>query len=279
TNDRGSIRMDGGGGSAPIKIRSVDGLGYVTQNTATAVYPFIGGQKTISRTPGARLITVSADAEEGGKSFEGKLSSIAHDSGVLYITDGERKVYAESYVSNLSTTRAYGKDYERYIFQFTCDYPYFRDSVPTLSSLFERRRLLENTFTLPTVFSERVTDRVIMVSGDKEVYPKITVGGISLETESPLVIVNETTGAELNMLLPAGDYGLIVFDLWEGKITADGEDITRYLDDESYMSDFCLARGENKLKITAMDAALNTSSAVYFENEYFSALEIEDEII
>lgn len=279
TNDRGSIRMDGGGGSAPFKIRSVEGLGYISQNALTAVYPFLGGQKTLSRSPSARLITVAADGSRGGETREAAIAAIAHDSGVLYVSDGEKRVYAECYISNLSVTRAVGKNYEKYVFQFTCDYPYFRSAEPTLGRLFERTRLLEGSFTLPMIFSERITKGTLNVSGDKAVYPKITVGGISLDEEFPLEIVNETTGSKLSMTLPAGDYSIIEFDLWEGKITADGEDIICYLDSDSYMSDFYLAKGENTVKISAMDTSAETTTALYFENEYISAWESGDEAL
>ena len=276
TSARGTMKMDGGGGNSPFKILSAEGLGYMAQNASTVSYPFSGGQKTLSRSPGARLITISAEAAEGGANYEGTLAAIAHDSGRLEIIHGEKRVYAQCYISNLNVTRAKGSEYERYVLQFTCDYPYFRESVPDRVSLFERKKLLTGKFTLPMVFSERITEGRLTVRGDRDVYPHISVRGLSYDEEFPLEIVSETTGAVLRLVLPAGKYELITFDLWNGRIYCGQNDLTKYLDDESFMSDFYLVRGENHIEIRAMDVSVNTSASVSFENEYFSAWEDRD---
>lgn len=276
SNARGSIKMDGGGGSAPFKILAAEGLGYLTQNSSAASYPFTGGQKTLSRSPGARLITLSVEAAEGGANYEGTLAAIAHDGGRLEISHGEKRVYADCYVSNMNVTRAKGREYERYVLQFTCDYPYFRDSVPDSVSLFERKKLINGQFTLPMVFSERITEGTLTVRGDREVFPIISVRGLSYGEEFPLEIVSETTGAALKLLLPAGEYELITFDLWNGRIYCGQNDLTKYLDEESFMSEFYLVRGKNHIEIRAMDVSVNTAASVSFENEYFSAWEDRD---
>lgn len=273
TGAAGTVRMDGGGGNAPIKILNAEGLGFLTQRAVTAACPFIGGQRTLSRLPGARLITVSAEAAESGVNYEGALAAIVYESGRLEIAHGGRRVYAECYVSDLKVTRARGGDFERYVFQFTCDYPYFRDCVPSGTGLFQRTKLIKNSFTLPTVFSKRVTGGELNVSGDRDVLPKITVSGLDNEEEFPLEIVNETTGASLKLNLPAGEYGLIVFDLHNGRIYCGQQELTGYLDENSFMSDFYLIRGNNRLNVKAMDVSVNTSASVTFENEYFSAWE------
>ena len=266
-NALGAIEMDGGTGSAAFKILSVEGI---TQNAASIAYPFTAGQKTLSRSAGARLITLTAEAAAGGVNYEGTVAAIAHDSGRLEIFHGNKSVYAQCYVSGLSVTRAKGGEYERYVFHFTCDYPYFRDMQMGTAALFQRKKLLKGSFTLPKVFSERTTGGTVNVSGDRNVYPTIYVRGLSYEDEFPLALHNETTGAELKLLLPAGEYELIIFDLREGKISCGG-DLTKYLDDGSFMSDFYLAKGLNRIDIKAMDVSVNTSASVSFENEYYSA--------
>lgn len=273
TTAGGSFKMDGGGGDGPLKILSAEGLGFVAQRARTATSPFAPGQKTLSRTPGARLITVSAEAAEGGVSHEGSLAAAVHEAGRLEIAHGGRRVYADCYVSDLSVTRAKGGEFERYVFQFTCDYPYFRDSAPTLVSLFERKRLLKGKFTLPMVFSKRAVGGRPVVTGDRAVLPKITVGGLRGEGEIPLEIVNETTGATLRLVLPAGDYEPVIFDLREGRIYSGGQELTKYLDEDSFMSDFYLVLGENRLNIRALDLSVNTAALVSFENEYLSPWE------
>ncbi len=272
-NGFGSIKMNGGGGSAPFRLRAVEGLGYMAQ-TATAVnYPFRSGQRTISRTPAARIITVSFDAAESGRRYDDMLGKIGHDSGRLYVTDGAKSVYAECYVSNLSAAQIYGSDYGRYTAQFTCDYPYFRDSEPTLRTLFERTALISGKLELPSVFSTRTAGSKVNVTGDKAVYPTVTVGNVSGEENFELVILNETSGNELKLNLPAGKYSLIEFDLFNGSISCGGRDFTVYLDDDCYMSDFLLREGENSLKITAAGLEAGTAASVCFENEYITARE------
>lgn len=272
-NTEGSIRMDGGNGAAPFKISAAEGLGFINQSASTAEYPFRGGQKTLQRSPSARLITVSLDTAETGRRYDDMLGRIAHDCGRLYVIDGEKSVYADCYISSLSATQVYGRNYGRYVVQFTCDYPYFRDTSPTLCALFERTKLIKDRFSLPSFFSKRLAGSNIFVSGDKEVYPTVTVGSISGDEDFTLEILNETTGKELKMNLPAGEYGLIVFDLFNENISCGGEDFTKYLDDNSYMSDFYLKRGENSVKITAAGIEAGTAASVLFENEYITARE------
>ncbi len=271
-----AVRMDGGGGGAPLKILKTEGLGFLPQNAVTASYPFLSGQRTLSRSPGARLITVSAEAARGGVSHEGAIAAAVHYPGRLEIVHGGRRVYAECYVSGMDVTRAVGGQFERYVFQFTCDYPYFRDSVPSGTSLFRRENYIKGRFTLPKVFSGRVTGGLVRVTGDREVLPRITVNGLDGGDGLPLEIVNATTGAALRLDLPAGEYGPVVFDLWNGRIYSGQTDLTKYLDEDSFMSDFYLVRGDNRLEIKAMDVSVNTSASVTFENEYYSAWEDSD---
>lgn len=266
--------MDGGGGDAPYKIKSAEGLGFMNQAAETAEYPFICGQKTLSRTPSPRLITVSFDSAGAGENSQEALAAAAHDEGRLYISSGGKDIYADCYVSALSKTAVYGKNYERYVIQFTCDYPYFKGKEAKTAALFERTRLLKGSFTLPKLFSKRTVGSYVQVVGDKEVYPVITVGGISREEGFDLVFTNETTGAVLKAALPGGEYRSIVFDLANGTVTCGGEDFTVYLDDESFMSDFYLQRGENRISVTAGGIDVNTSAAVSYEEEYISAAEV-----
>lgn len=271
TNSAGSIRMDGGRGGAPYRIRAAEGLGYINRVAVTAQYPLRAGQKTLSRTAAARVITVSFDESEAGRRSEGFLAAVAHDAGRLTINAGGRSVYADCYISAFSSAAVYGGDYGRYTAQFTCDYPYFRDAAPTLRPLFERRELLGRNFVLPTVFSERTVGSDIKVSGDLDVYPSITLGGIAYGEDFVLSLANISTGAELKLKLPAGEYPPIRLDLRTGTVSCGGEDFTKYLDDDSYMSDFYLRRGENSVKITAAGLEAGASASVSFENEYISA--------
>lgn len=273
TGPGGSFKMDGGGGDAPLKILSAEGLGFLAQKAVTAANPFAGGQLTLSRSPVARLITVAAEAAESGVNYEGTVAALVHGAGRLETVHGNRRVYADCYVSDMSVTRAKGGEFERYVFQFTCDYPYFRDSVPVSAALFKRKKLIKNSFTLPAVFSERTTGGELNVTGDRAVLPRIYVGGLSGGEEIPLEIVNETTGAVLRMTLPPGNYGPVILDLWKGRIYSDGRELTKYLDEESFMSDFYLTPGKNRLNIRAMDVSVNTEASVSFENEYLSAWE------
>ena len=275
-NALGAIEMDGGSGTAPFKILGAEGLGYLTQSVKTTAYPFMAGQRTLSRSPGARLVTLSAEAAEGGANYEGTVAAIAHESGRLEIIHGEKRVYADCYVSALNVTRAKGGEYERYVFQFTCDYPYFRDMNAGAVSLFRRNKLVKGSFVLPKVFSERVTGGTVTVKGDREVYPTVCVRGLSYETEFPLELENTATGARLKLTLPAGEYELITFDLRNGRISCGEKDLSKYLDENSFMSDFYLLKGENRIEVRAMDLSVNTSASVSCESEYYSAWEDRD---
>lgn len=272
-NSRGKIWLDGGSGHAPFKIRAAEGMGYVNQSAATAEYPFRGGQKTLNRRPAARIITVSFDSRGFGSRRDDELGRIAHDSGRLYINDGAKSVYADCYISALSAAQVYGGESGQYVAQFTCDYPYFKEQAAAVQPLFGRTKLIKKSLRLPAVFSGRIAGSDVYVGGDKEVYPVISVGEIGGDEDFELTVINESTGSELKLRLPAGKYGLITFDLFGGSISCDGGDFTKYLDENSYMSDFYLRRGENRIRITAAGVEAGTAASVSFENEYITAAE------
>lgn len=272
-NEKGRIEMDGGKGNFPYKIKSIEGLGFINQSASVQEFPFLYGQKTVCRSPMARLITVSFDCGEAGKACEGELSKISHDEGKLYIKCNEKSVYADCYVSSLGKSTTYKNGYEGYVIQFTCDYPYFFSEETKVYNLFARKELIKNSFVLPMIFSERTVGQNIFLEGDKEVYPTISVGKVGNESDFAIVLKNESTGAVLSLTMPAKEYELIKFDLREGKVSSCKEDLTSCLDDESYMSEFFLRPGENKICITAGGIDVNSSAIISFEEEYISALE------
>ncbi len=271
-NAAGSVRLDGGRGGAPFRIRAAEGLGFMSMTANAAEYPHRPGQRTLSRTANARVITVSFDDAEAGAASEGRLARIFHGDGRLTVVCGSKRVHADCYVSAMTAQQRYGADFGRYAAQFTCDYPYFKGET-RLEPLFGREELIRPQFSLPTVLSRRTVGASIAVGGDGDVYPRLILGNLSSAEDFTLAVVNETTGAALRLKLPAGTYSSVEADLGEGSISCEGEDLTRCLDGDSYMSDFLLRRGTNELTISADGINAATSATVEFEEEYVSALE------
>ncbi len=271
-NAAGSVRLDGGRGGAPFRIRAAEGLGYMSMTAATAEYPRRAGQKTITRTAGARIITLSFDDAAAGANTEGVLARIFHGEGRLTVVSGAKRVHADCYASAMSAQQRFGTDFGRYTVQLTCDYPYFKGET-RLAPLFGREKLIKAGFSLPSILSRRTEGNKVSVGGDADIYPRLLLGNLSSAEEFTLEALNETTGAALRLNLPAGSYPSIEADLAEGSISCGGKDLTRYLDEDIYMSDFLLSRGENSLKIKAEGLTGEAWATVEFEEEYVSALE------
>lgn len=263
-NELGVIRFLGSG-RGEWRLIDVSGLGLAPRSFETVTYAGEAGQATLSITPGARAVTISA--EVNAKSRNDRALAVSRAMKILS-KPGEltvrtfRERSARCYLSDMQEGERHGS-FRTYAIQFTCDSPYFTDSKDTVTALYRRKDLLCDNFVIGegTVLTERISGGKIINNGDEicEGVMKLAAGG---EGEADVILANVSTGAEIKLHVYAGNTYLI--DLEERTITDEnGKDCLEILSDESYLSDCYMEIGENELIFTHNGNAGFTLTAEY----------------
>ena len=303
-NENGRLDFNGGSGSRPWRILEADGLGLAGKSFNTASYPSGVGQKTLSETVGARSITIQCDVSSIS-GYDGvtrnnrweisKALKILNLPGKLLIRDGQRTRKIDARCTEAVQGTRHG-GYTVFAMQFVCDYPYFEDRETKTIPIFKIENLIgvgmrwyldgdgilrkvpiaEGTFTLPCIFSCRTSEASILNIGDVDAEPiiRITVQGeVKTGDEAGVLIIkNETTEQQLELLCDAKDGDVITINIPERKIYRQKtENLISYLSPSSFLSDFWLAKGENRISVIN-NVSMSCIVECEFSNKYLEAV-------
>lgn len=252
-NDSGTVRFLGYG-RGDWRLIDVTGLGIAPRSFETVSYSNEAGQKTLSITPGARTITVSAEVNAGSRNARAAAISramkILSKPGELTVRTFRERC-AKCYLGDMQEGERSG-NFRRYALQFICDSPYFTDVYDTVVPMYERTDLLCDNFVIGSgsgrVLTKRISGGRIINDGDEicEGVLTLAAGGAG---EADAVIANSAAGGAIRLRVGAGHTYKI--DLEERTITdEEGRSALDILSDESYLSDFYIAVGENEVKFT-----------------------------
>ncbi len=286
-NENGKLDFRGGNGQNSWRILEIDGLGIAPKSFNTAQYPATIGQRTLSESIDARTITIQCDANSI-KSHYGNTPSnrweiskalkILNEPGTLLISDGTRVRKISARCVEAVQGERYG-GYSVFAIQFVCDYPYFEDKETTKVPLFQVEHLLKSTFTLPCMFTRRITKASVVNIGDVDTEPIIKIrlnGGTYNGTAGnpgTLVIRNETTKQEIELnLQDAENTTEVTIDIPNRKIySQDNKNLIHHLAPTSFLSDFWLQKGQN---LIGVDNYISESCVVEceFSNKYVEAV-------
>lgn len=310
-NEIGRLDFSGGSGKGAWRILEIDGLGLAEKSYQTVTYPGGAGQRTVSETAGARVITIQCDVNcihgtyksTAGNAFEAsKALKILNEPGALFIGNGGRNRKIEARCTQAAQGQRYG-GYLVFAMQFICDYPYFEDPAVQTIPIFKRENLIgcgvrwflepdasgkdswkseplaADAFQLPCIFSRRVSEANILNAGDVEAEPVIRIrmqgGEYSGESgeSGTLAIHNLTTCQKIELnLADAGKVSTVTIDIHNRKIfSQDEENLIHYLAPTSFLSDFWLQKGQNLIQV---DNYLSDSCSVVceFSNKYVEAV-------
>lgn len=286
-NDIGKLDFKGGNGRNAWRILEIDGLGIAPKSFNTAQYPATIGQRTLSETLDARTISIQCDVNSIASQYSGTSSNrweisralkILNEPGVLLISDGTRTRKIEARCVEAAQGERYG-GYSVFAIQFMCDYPYFEDKDTSIVPLFKVEKLLEGTFTLPCIFTRRITKANVINIGDVDTEPIIRIrlnGGTYNGTDGTpgtLVIRNETTNQQIELNLEdAENTTEVIVDIPNRKIySQDNKNLIHHLAPTSFLSDFWLQKGQN---LIGVDNYISESCVVEceFSNKYIEAV-------
>ncbi len=256
----GSFTADGGEGKNHLKVREYEGLGLPPKGRSTVTYPGRHGQSCTGFVWEPRTITLGLDLLLTGgeaKEFEYSMMKAVSEDGTLII--GNKEI--ECSVATITPAQICKGNYPRYAVQFICDYPYFRDTSPTVTELYKRTGYIKSTFQFPLIMSKLINNNVVVNDGQTRVEPVITIRtrtfseNAQLQEETPLnsfVITNAANGAIIELDLSGFDEvpSVITVDVPNRRIYSDNADLTHLISDNIFMCDFVLEVGENPIKAT-----------------------------
>lgn len=269
-SENGKIVM---GSGTDIGIIALDGVGLADRSRSTAVYADTDGQALLSETTDARTITVKGDikSREIGAVLT-RMARVLYQSGDLFLRFDakKRRIGAECVLFELSERQG---EYQPFTVQFICDYPYFSDFAPTQTNILDVNKKLKSPFVLPCVFSTRYSQSSILNKGDINTEPKLIISALtSGGGDGGIVIENKSTGASITLNYSPARGEVITADIENRSIKSSvAGDIVYSLDNDSYLSDLYLKRGENILSVTNQcGGEINVSCE--FSNRYAEAV-------
>lgn len=275
-NSRGLLRL-GGGRDEVWRMTAVSGLGMSGKSFQTVVCFTEAGQRTISEKRQARTITLSGDMytkkSDSCRRIEEAIR-ILDIPGWLTVRNGgkARRIWARC--TNFEETGRSGP-YRKWAMQFCCDCPYFEKVGSDSIALFKRQKEIKNEFTLPQYFSTRVTEGVVINSGDVEAEPVLDIYfgiGTKEDEEITLTLKNERTGSRLDINVAPKVGDTITIDVAARKVyNSRGENLITALSKDSRLSSFYLDTGVNTISAVASGYA-GLSVVCRFTNRYLEAV-------
>lgn len=240
------------------------------------------GVKTVDTTPAPRTMTLKFELTYNGDMFllhrkRAKLSQILSKPGVLTV----QRYHTKRKIDVQQITLEPGERceiWQDYIVQFTADDPYFHDIHNIELPIFQRVDHITNTFTLPMVFTTKLSKTNIVMEGHEKVRPTIriynksTSGTATGSDEIGFRIENHTTGQKLKINHTTVNGEVITINTQSGDITSSVKgDIIESLDLESFLSNFWLTPGINEVSVTNFNLTEEITTICEYSNNYVEA--------
>lgn len=274
-NERGIVRM-GGGNSPYWKITEIEGLGLLAPDRKTTSYIGIPGEELSYSTYGKRTITMSVYVPNRGRIYHNTKAAIrvfAVPGELAIAYKGDKKK-----ISAVCTAFSPGeKDRERqkYSVQFTCDFPFFTDLSPASISVYQKENHIKDTFSLPMVFSSRVSRGIVENRGDIQTDPVflLTQGTARGKADGNVRIINHTTQKEITLIRGVQDGEILTVDIKNRQITSSlsSNQPIYILSEDSRLGEMYLLPGENDIEVLN-DSGADMACLCQFDQLYMEAV-------
>ncbi|MBE7022724.1 MAG: phage tail family protein [Ruminococcaceae bacterium] len=275
-NDLGVLEF----GGRQLYLRSVSGLGMPKRENTVVTYANQPGQILVAERDAARVITLSCDVVRGddvARELRRMLRVLQHP-GRLTVSVGGMQRVIRCRCSEVDEPVRHGRDIRSVVLQLTCDNPYFTDRTPETETLFSHTDLIEDSFTLPCIFTERINRRIVSNQGDFRTEPVFTI--YNAPNEAALLaeavgveLLNHTTGQRLMLEYAIGAGETVTVDIPNRRIVSStAGNIVAVLSADSYLSDFYLVPGPNDLEAVNYNTGENISVSLSYDNLYIEAV-------
>lgn len=259
----GAMRKD-----TVFALREIDGIGIANKNFTVISLYNEAGRQTINTRDEERYVTLSVDArcgEDFQSDFETLTAVLDGEFTMEIHTDISRKITARC--ENFAIGARHGI-FRELTMQFVCDFPYFTDLFPTVKSVHSRENLVNLKTKPPAVLTKRTSNADIGYEGGVKTAPTFEVDIISDGCES-IVIKNETHNEKIQLDYAAEKGEKITLNLAEGTVfSSDGADLAEYLSNDTFLEDFYLHPGENRINVTCGGDSLACAVSCSYLNRY-----------
>lgn len=264
-----------GGGNYPIRLTKLEGLEFVSKSYVSVKYSGTDGINTISQTHNERIISGNGDIFLFSEQEVNKILNVFAEPGTLFVTKNgiTRKINYKP--GEFDIARKNGHCFV-FTFQVICDNPCFEGMYPHSVNIYERRNKVSGNVTLPCVFTERFTCVTVLNKGQKKAEPVISV--VFLEDaegveNNGFIIKNISTGQRLKFLSTVKEHKTVTVDIANRKVVSEsGEDLLKYLSDDSYLSDFCMEAGVNRFEFENLNKSENLLANISYTPLYLGVL-------
>lgn len=258
-----------------IEITAMTGFELPPKNYEEIEFAGENGMTTTGSKDMARTMTISGDIYGDRKMLQGVFKAFYYP-GTLYCEFGtiKRKIGCKT-IRMDDVTRHGRSGISSFVVQLQADYPYFNDFQDTVKSVSGRKDLINGAFVLPCVWTEYVQSGIVKNTGDKIVFPSIsiTAPNATESTEATITLSNNTTGAfiKLNYVMQEGE--TITIDLETRRIRSSiNGTITNKISDDTALSEFYLAIGDNEISFETDAANQALTAIVTFNRLYLMAV-------
>ncbi len=250
-NEYGTIQLN----KKPCRVLSVVGLGLPEREFETVRYANSHGQETLSVTDQPRMISMSVDLlmKEGLGRELAKMTKILYRPGTLTVRSrGKTRVIPCRCTAWEEDART--PVLAKLVLQFTCDDPAFLAERGQKEGVFERINLITDPFSLPMVFSKRITEKDVINTGDLPVQPVLLLKCIQTGSEGIQITNNAPSGEKQFFALttPMLTGEEIKVDFPNRRIESNmREGIIHFISDDTFLHSFVLEQGCNHINVTA----------------------------
>ncbi len=272
-NDIGTITFGGGSAEGAWRLTACDGLALPGKSFTVCRYAGCDGQTTVSARKNARTITLTGDFYTGDGQIDAyaKAMTVLGESGTLEVGIGGKTRRTAAECASF-TERGHEGAYRLFAVQFVCDNPYFESGEACEVLVYRTIPLLDGGFAFPGKFSERISRRIIVNSGDCAAEPTIFINAGHNPTGT-IAIINHTSGEKLSLNYEPLADEVITIDTSLRKITgADGENLLNYLSDDSFFDGFHLMPGDNDIEVLIGNANRQLDVSCRFRPCYSEAV-------
>lgn len=276
-NEYGQIDFGGGGTEKKWRLTAADGLAFCGRTFNGARYAGQPGQETTQIVVNPRTITLSGDVRTDGEFSEeySAAFSVLEHKGVLEVNTALGKRNINAVCCDFRQGEKKGR-YMLFTVQFLCDDPYFEGDDKIEVSIFKEIPNLDSAFTFPDSFSHRISRRNLEYAGNAEAEPIffITIDE-GTEGENLLSVINHTSGEALNFNYGASLNESVTVDTKNRKIyNSNGENLLKYLADDSFFDGFHLYPGKNDIEVINRNMNTGISVTCSYVNRYSEAVHI-----
>lgn len=186
------------------------------------------------------------------------------NSKLLYF-DGNKKFFCTAFADAPVCANAVKNSVEFNI-NFTIPDFFWYDNEKTVIAVAKRTNLLASPFTLPMMFTQRISQAIIENENEFEIYPQFIIVAKDITEDGSVYITNNITGKKIILSgLAIEDGTKIVVDCKKMTAMINNESIINHFND---FSDFSLVPGLNDLECIDTNENRETSVAIEYYKPY-----------